>query len=394
MINISDKKIEDAIVPIFRLGFRPFFLFGASYAAIAITLWVWMFQAGQPVSLQVPALWWHVHEMLFGFSMAIVVGFVLTAVQNWTGINGTKSYRLALLVSLWFIPRVLFWTESPVWLVATIETLFIALAAYEIGFRVLKAKGWRNAFFIPLFVLALLANLASYASLQGLVPFSSSAIWQAMLWWFTILLSVMGSRVIPFFTARRLNLPKPSSILWLECLAILPLLVLFNLSFLPTEFAHLEQVMMFVSGAAHVIIVLTWQPWRTYREPLLWSLDLAYFCIPISLILRAGLSNAFAAHNMLHLFAIGALGGLVLAMITRVTMGHTGYSIYQGPNMGIAFAMLITAALVRSVGVTFWPEQIILLVNISGLLWILAFTLYVLKFGFMLLKPRIDGHPG
>ncbi|NOH69859.1 short-chain dehydrogenase [Vibrio pectenicida] len=394
MINISDKKIEDAIVPIFRLGFRPFFLLGASYAAIAIALWVWMFQAGQSDSLQVPALWWHVHEMLFGFSMAIVVGFVLTAVQNWTGINGTKSYRLALLVSLWVIPRVLFWTESPVWLIATIETLFIALAAYETGFRVLKAKGWRNAFFIPLFVLAIFANLASYASLQGIVPFSSAAVWQAMLWWFTLLLSVMGARVIPFFTARRLNFQKPQSIAWLEWLAILPLITLFVISFSPSILTQFGQFLLLLSGLAHLIIVVRWKPWRTYQEPLLWSLHLAYLCIPISLLLRAGLSNAFAAHTMLHLFAIGALGGLVLAMITRVTMGHTGYSIYQGPNMAIAFAMLMTAALIRSVGVAFWPEQIILLVNISGLLWFLAFTLYVLKFGFMLLKPRIDGHPG
>ena len=98
MLNITDKKVEEAIPPILRLGFRPFFLLGAVYAVIAVALWVWMFQNGQPATLKVPALWWHVHEMLFGFSMAIVVGFVLTAVQNWTGINGTKHHRLAVLV--------------------------------------------------------------------------------------------------------------------------------------------------------------------------------------------------------------------------------------------------------------------------------------------------------
>ena len=394
VINISDKRIEDAIIPVFRLAFRPFFLLGASYAAIAIILWVWMFQTGQPISLQVPALWWHAHEMIFGFSMAIVVGFVLTAVQNWTGINGTKSYRLALLVNLWLLPRLLFWTESPLWLIAAIESLFIAVVGYETGARVIKVKGWRNAFFIPLFVLALLANLASYASLQDIGPFSSSDVWLAMLWWFTILLSVMGARVIPFFTARRLNTLKPSAILWLEALAILPLLVLFNLSFLPTEFAHLEQVMMLVSGAAHLVIVIRWQPWRTYREPLLWSLHLAYFCIPMSLILRAGFSHTYAAHNMLHLFVIGALGGLILAMITRVTMGHTGRAIYQGPSMEIGFAALMIAAIVRSVGVTIWPEKFILLLDISGFLWVLAFTLYLVRFGFMLVTARVDGHPG
>ena len=115
MLNITDKKLEEKIPAWLRLGFRPFFLFGSIYAIVAIALWVWMFQSGQPNVLAVPALWWHVHEMLFGFSMAIVVGFVLTAVQNWTGINGTKHYTLLVLFGLWLAPRILLWTSAPLW---------------------------------------------------------------------------------------------------------------------------------------------------------------------------------------------------------------------------------------------------------------------------------------
>ena len=394
MLNITDKKVEEAIPPILRLGFRPFFLLGAVYAVIAIALWVWMFQNGQPAALKVPALWWHVHEMLFGFSMAIVVGFVLTAVQNWTGINGTKHHRLALLVGLWLLPRVLFWTPTPLWLISSIEALFIAFAAYEVGRRVIKAKGWKNLFFVPLFVLAIAANFASYATIKGMPPFPSSAVWQAMLWWFTILLSVMGGRVIPFFTARRFNFDKPQPMTWLEWTANLPLVSLFILSFFPVTFAQLGPSLMVISGLAHLVRVMRWQPWRTVKEPLVWALHLAYLCIPVSLLLRGLLDNPFAGHNMLHLFAIGALGGLILAMIARVTMGHTGRAIYQGPNMALAFAMLTAAALVRSVGVVLWPAQMMLMIDISGLLWVLAFTLYVIKFGPMLLKARVDGHPG
>ena len=394
MLNITDKKVEEAIPPILRLGFRPFFLLGAVYAVIAVALWVWMFQNGQPATLKVPALWWHVHEMLFGFSMAIVVGFVLTAVQNWTGINGTKHHRLAVLVGLWLLPRVLFWTPAPLWLISSIEALFIAFAAYEVGSRVIKAKGWKNLFFLPLFVLAIVANFASYATIKGMPPFPSSAVWQAMLWWFTILLSVMGGRVIPFFTARRFNFEKPQPMTWLEWTANLPLVSLFILSFFPVTFAQLGPSLMVISGIAHLVRVMRWQPWRTVKEPLVWALQLAYLCIPVSLLLRGLLDNPFAGHNMLHLFAIGALGGLILAMIARVTMGHTGRAIYQGPNMALAFAMLTAAALVRSVGVVLWPAQMMLMIDISGLLWVLAFTLYVIKFGPMLLKARVDGHPG
>ena len=394
MLNITDKKVEEAIVPLLRLGFRPFFLLGALYAVISIVVWVWMFQAGQPSALQVPALWWHVHEMLFGFAMAIVVGFVLTAVQNWTGINGTKHYRLGLLVLLWLLPRVLFWTPTPLWLISSIEALFLLMTTYEVGSRVVKAKGWRNLFFVPLFVLAVVANFASYAAIKGMPPFPASAVWQAMLWWFTLLLSIMGSRVIPFFTARRFQFDKPQPIVWLDWAANLPLVGLFILSFFPMTLAQLGAPLMVISGMAHLIRVMRWKPWKTLSEPLVWSLHATYLCIPISLLLRGLIDNPFATHNMLHLFAIGAIGGVILAMIARVTMGHTGRAIYQGPNMVVAFVAIIGAALVRSLGVAFDPTNMLLWINVSAALWTLAFGLFVFKFGAMLTKARVDGHPG
>lgn len=394
MLNITDKKVEERIPAWLRLGFRPFFLLGSLYAIIAISLWVWMFQAGQPSMLQVPALWWHVHEMLFGFAMAIVVGFLLTAVQNWTGINGTKHYRLLLLVALWLAPRVLLWTPVPLWLTSSIEALFLALAAYEIGSRVVKAKGWKNLFFVPLFVLAIAANFASYATIKGMPPFSSAAVWQAMLWWFTLLLSVMGARVIPFFTARRFNFEKAQPLQWLDWLANAPIAALFILSFFPMTMEQLGQPLMIVAGVAQLARFIRWKPWLTLSEPLVWSLHAAYVCLPLSLLLRGLMGNTYVAHNLIHLFAIGALAGVILAMITRVTMGHTGRAIYQGPNMSVAFFALVIAAFIRSFGVAFFPAQLFMMVNISGALWVLAFSLFVWKFGSMLITPRVDGHPG
>ncbi|MEZ9230363.1 NnrS family protein [Vibrio amylolyticus] len=394
MLNITDKKVEEAIPACLRLGFRPFFLLGSCYAVIAIALWVWMFQTGQPSALSVPSLWWHVHEMLFGFSMAIVVGFVLTAVQNWTGINGTKHYRLAVLVGLWLLPRVLFWTPAPLWLISSIEALFLAFAAFEVATRVVKSKGWRNLFFVPLFILAIVANFASYATIKGLPPFTSSAVWQAMLWWFAILLSVMGGRVIPFFTAKRFNFAKAQPLVWLDWVANLPLIFLFILSFFPVTFAQLGQPLMVIGGIGQLVRFLRWKPWLTLSEPLVWSLHAAYLCLPLSLLLRGLLQNPFANHNLIHLFAIGALAGLILAMIARVTMGHTGRAIYEGPNMSVAFVALALAGVIRGIGVTLFPGSLIMMVNISGGLWILAFTMYIGFFGYMLVTPRKDGHPG
>ncbi|NOH82998.1 short-chain dehydrogenase [Vibrio sp. 03-59-1] len=394
MLNITDKSVEERIPAYLRLGFRPFFFLGSIYAVIAIIAWVIMFQNGQPEILQVPALWWHVHEMLFGFSMAIVVGFVLTAVQTWTGVNGTKHHRLAFLVMLWIIPRILFWTPAPLWLISSIEALFLALSAYEIGFRVVRSKGWKNLFFIPLFVLAIVANFASYATIKGMPPFSSAAVWQAMLWWFTLLLSVMGGRVIPFFTAKRFNFEKAQPLVWLEWVANLPLVSLFVLSFFPLTFSQIGQEVMLFAGIAQFVRFARWKPWTTLSEPLVWSLHSAYLCIPLSLVLRGVIDNPFVSHNMLHLFAIGGLGGVILAMIARVTMGHTGRAIYKGPSMWLAFSAVLLAALVRSLGVAFMPEQMMLMINISAVLWALSFGMFVWKFGMMLLTPRVDGHPG
>ncbi|GAL24940.1 NnrS protein [Vibrio variabilis] len=394
MLNIVDKKAEEAIPAWLRLGFRPFFLLGSVYAIFAVVAWVIMYQTGQPEVLKVPALWWHAHEMIFGFAMAIVVGFVLTAVQTWTGINGTKHYRLLILVGLWVATRILFWTPVPLWLTSSIESLFIALAAYEVGFRVYRSKGWRNLFFVPLFLLAIFANFASYATIKGMPPFSSSAVWQAMLWWFTILLSVMGGRVIPFFAARRFQYEKPQPIVWLEWLSTLPLMMLFVLSFFPLSLATLGKPLMLIAGVLQLARWIRWKPWLTLSEPLVWSLMLTYLCLPLSLLYRGILTDAFAAHAMLHLFAVGALGGLVLAMISRVTMGHTGRAIYEGPNMTLAFGAIILAAVVRSVGVAVWPQHMFTMVDISAGLWAFAFAMYVYHFGKMLVTPRADGHPG
>ncbi|WP_029816294.1 NnrS family protein, partial [Vibrio parahaemolyticus] len=391
MLNITDKKVEEKIPAWLRLGFRPFFLFGPIYAIVAIALWVWMFQTGQPNALAVPALWWHVHEMLFGFSMAIVVGFVLTAVQNWTGINSTKHYTLLVIFGLWLAPRILLWTPVPLWLTSSIEAVFLLFVAYEVGIRVYRAKGWRNLFFVPLFLLAIFANFASYATIKGMPPFTSSAVWQAMLWWFTLLLSVMGGRVIPFFTARRFNFEKAQPLPWLDWFANLPLVMLFVLSFFPVTFAELGNPLMLFAGVAQLVRFVRWKPWLTLSEPLVWSLHAAYLCLPLSLILRGAWGDAFASHNLIHLFAIGALGGLILAMIARVTMGHTGRMIYKGPNMSLAFAAITAAALVRSFAVIFDPANMMLWIDISGGLWIVAFGLFVWRFGMMLVTPRVGG---
>ncbi|MGB2078931.1 MAG: NnrS family protein [Vibrio sp.] len=392
-MQITDKKIEDKIPPLLRLGFRPFFLLGSVYALCIVPLWVWMFQTGQSLSLQVPPLWWHAHEMLFGFGMAIVAGFTLTAVQTWTGIAGTKSKRLGVLVGIWIVVRLMFWLPVPLWLTSSVEALFLLLLAYEMGFRVIKAKGYKNLFFIPLILLAIGVNFASYATIKGMPPFTSSAIWQAMLWWFMLLISIMGARVIPFFTARRFEFTKAQPKLWLDFAANLPLLLLMVLSFFPLQ-TELTRYVLIIGGGFGLLRMLRWRGWVSIREPLVWSLHLAFACLPLAMLWKGLSGNALVVHHLTHLLAIGALTGVILAMISRVTMGHTGRQIYQGPKMGLAYTLLFLAALIRGVLVGYFPAQMMLWINLAAMCWVISFGFYLKYFAPMLCRPRPDGHPG
>lgn len=400
MLNIVDKTKEDRVIPLFRLGFRPFFLLASLYAVLCIPVWLWLRSQGQLDLLAVPALWWHAHELLFGFAMAVVMGFVLTAVQNWTGVPGTKSWPLAGLVGLWLLPRMLFWTPTPLWIILLCESMFILACAIAVGKRVIAMKRWRNLFFVPLFIAAMLVNALSYLSIPGQplissdLPFTSSAIWQAMIWWFALLLSIMGARVIPFFTAKRLQSEPAKPIRWLEWGANLPLLALFVISLIPTSNHDWVSPILLIGALFQGLRLYRWQGYKTLHEPLLWSLHLGYAFIPLSLLIF-GL-NLLPGYwpILLHLITIGSLGGVILAMITRVTMGHTGRNIYQGPNMSKAFLALACAALVRTLAVVFWPQWMNPLLWLSAGLWCLAFALFAYHFGPMLLRPRIDGHPG
>ncbi|MBU2706654.1 NnrS family protein [Zooshikella marina] len=394
MINIIDRQYEARIHPLLRLGFRPFFLFGALYAVIALGIWLWSFRYGQPTWLTAPALWWHAHEMFFGFAMAIVVGFLLTAVQNWTGIQGTKEKRLLLIITLWLIPRLLFWLPVPLWVVAVLETLFITFACWEVGYRVVNAKRWQNLLFLPMLFIAILANLASYASVLRIWDIPVLAIWQAVLWWFILLISIMAGRVVPFFTARKLNCDKPQPILWLELIANLSLLCLLVLCFFPNLNQLFYKSLLLIAGLSQLIRMIRWLGYRTFKEPLLWSLHLFYLCIPLGLLVSGLTHNPWIQHTMLHIFAIGGLGGMILAMIPRVSMGHTGRNIYQGPCFWPAFVSLIAAVFIRTVGVILFPTQLQSLVLLAGIFWMISFTLFAIVFGPMLIKPRADGQPG
>ncbi|MDR8524591.1 NnrS family protein [Shewanella fidelis] len=403
MLNIDDPKETEKIPAIFRLGFRPFFLGGAAVAMLFVPLWLltWFYPQYSLFQtdfwVKVVPLWWHPHEMLFGFALAIVCGFLLTSVQTWTNQPGMKGWVLAMTFACWLLARLtlLLPVSIPLWLPAILDSLFLSFTAIKLWRCIYKVKQWHNIGFPIMLFVAMSINLLSYYALSQRDFSLSQQIWQAMLWWLGLLITIVGGRVIPFFTAIRIKQTKPNPIPVLDksLIAIMVLLVAQAIAqFMPTL---LEQILLFAAAVLHFVRWSRWFPHKTLAEPMLWSLQLSYLLLPITLFLLAwNIHDEMAYRHLLHLFAIGTLAGICLSMISRVSLGHTSRNIYQGPNMIIAFACLPIAAILRAVMPIWVPELYQTWLWLAGGLWSLAFAMFVINYAAILSKPRVDGRPG
>lgn len=395
MMKITENT--DAMMPLWRLGFRPFFLAGAALAVIAMILWLGVLTgtlagwhpAGGPLA-------WHRHEMMFGFGIAIVAGFLLTAVQNWTASPGLAGRPLALLALVWLAGRLVWLVNAPLWMLLPVDAAFLPLAAFVIGRQLWRVKQKRN---YPVAGLLLLMAIANLLALTGLAQDNDN--WQrqgvhAALWLLAALMGLIGGRVIPFFTQR--GLLRPTQVTPIPALdrvamgsaVLAALLTASGLSLTPSPWLA---VVFLVMGFSTLIRLARWHDRGIWGVPLLWSLHVAFLWLalaPIGVALwHLGLITTYS--QPLHALTIGAMGGLILAMIARVTLGHTGRPLQPPAAMNIAFIALNLAALTRVFLLPGAPAHQLWL---SGALWITAFGLYLWHYARMLLTPRVDGMSG
>lgn len=401
MMQITDLQKEQKILPLLRLGFRPFFLFGALFSIIAIMLWLFILQGKTALQPLGGGYWWHIHEMIFGFSAAIIAGFLLTAVQNWTGLKGIQNKSLLFLVCLWLIARValLVPTLFGETITMLLDLAFLPAVAIFLGRPIIAIKQYRNLFFVPLLVLFTVVNTQMYLSLTHAELFSMQYSAYAGVMLVTFLMSVMVGRVGPMFTANGTQTPKVENIAWLDKLT--------NGSIAVTTFYLLlhpfYQINLQVLGALCIfaslfqaIRIFRWRPWITIKVPLLWSLHLAVIFIVFGLFL-VGLSyfsEQLVSSHLWHILTIGAIGGLILAMISRVSLGHTGRMLTPPKTMSIAFFLIFISAIVRSLCPLIWPEATFTFYHASAGFWYISFGLFVYHYAPMLLKARQDGRPG
>lgn len=389
MLNIDDPRKTQATPAPLRLGFRPFFLLGSLVSLAGISLWVLALSGAFHFTPHGGALWWHGHEMLFGFVVAIIAGFLLTAVQNWTGVPGLSGYPLLALVLLWLAPRLLLpFSDVPFVLVMSLDLAFLPATALALGSSVVKVKQWRNLIFVPILLLLASCNALSYfALLDGNAVLAQKALHGGALA-IILIVALLGGRVIPFFTERASDYQRKPNLWYLDAGTFASLLAL-----LIAIVFSVEEMVRPMAGIASVIIFLRWHRWgwlQSFQVPLLWSLHLSYAFIPIGLALIA-LGQPFSAG--FHAMTAGGMGGMILAMMARVSLGHTGRTLTPPKPMVFGFGIMLFAVVMRVLAGLI-SVYYLSFIALSALAWVMAFGIFILFYGPMLLTPRADGRPG
>jgi uncharacterized protein involved in response to NO len=377
---------------LFALGFRPFYLLASLYAALSVPLWVLQFSGLLPQAyLKGPV--WHAHEMLFGFALAVIVGFLFTAGRNWTGQPTPTGATLAALAGLWVAARVLVLT--PYGAAAAIANVAFPLAAaVALAIPFVRARNRRNYFFVALLLLMALAAGVVHAAHAGLGDLPAWAGLQLGLDVVLFILAVMGGRVIPMFTNNGVPGAAATRHPLVERAALGLVLALAAADAAGLDGGALALVAG-LAGLAHGLRWLRWQPWKTRAVPLVWVLHLAYAWVPVHLALRAAAAlGAVAPSLATHALTVGAIGGLVIGMMTRTARGHTARPLRADRADTACYVLVLSACLVRVLVPLLAPTLTLPAIQASAVLWSAGFALFALRYAPVLTRARLDGRPG
>jgi len=381
------------------LGFRPFYLLAALLAMLSVPLWALQF-SGLLASGGLRGSVWHAHEMVFGYALAIVIGFLFTAGRNWSGRATPTGRPLMALVALWVLARVLVLTPW-LWASLAVNVAVPWLAAWGL-WRALHAGGNRRNYFFVGLLLALglataalhLGQLGLWAALQlPVAPFQGLGLPLALdLLLFTI--AVMAGRVLPMFSNNGVPGMNARREPRLERVALAALLLLAASDAMGMN-GPVMLLALLPALLAHSLRFALWQPWKTLSNPLVWVLHAAYAWLLLHLALRAAAALGWLpAASATHALTVGLIGLMTLGMITRTALGHTGRPLKAGPVETAAYLALLAAAVLRVFLPLLLPAALLWAVWLSALCWTLAFALYLWRYGPMLLRPRVDGLPG
>ena len=382
----------------FALGFRPFFLGSALYALLAMGLWTLVYRGATPpgVDLFGPPMWWHAHAMVFGYALAVVAGFLLTAVRNWTGIQTARGWTLGGLFSLWAAARVMPHLGAPLVATAVVDVLFGLGLVTAVTIPLVRAGRWRDvATFSTKLLTITVANALVYLAAMGIGSGLRVGLYLGLYVVLAIILTI-GKRVFAFFIERGLEgdveLPRAPGLAKASLASFLAFVVVDLVWPGSVGSAALASCVALVNGRRLVL----WAHPGVWRRPLLWVLVLAYAWIVAGFALLAaealGLVRPLLA---VHALTTGGVGMVTVGMMARVSLGHTGREIYAPrPLLGVCFGALMGSAVVRVLVPLTGLVEYGLAMLVSQVLWMVAFAIFVGVYAPILMTARVDGKPG
>jgi uncharacterized protein involved in response to NO len=381
---------------LFNLGFRIFFLGASVYSIIAIMFWMGIFAFNISLPIDgLSAFQWHAHEMIFGYSMAVIAGFLLTAVKNWTGIQTVHGLPLAAIFCLWLIARILF-LFGTINIAAIFDLLFVLAVIVATAMPVIQAKNWRQLGILSKLVLLAIFNSFFYLGYSGILEQGLHWGIYGGLYLVMGLILTLGGRVIPFFTERgvgyEVKLYNPK---WTTLAGLLIFLVFF----ISELFLHNQTITGLTAAGLFIVYSIRLMGWYTagiWKKPLLWSLHIAMLFINFGFLLFA-LSSYFDISKFIaiHALAYGGIGMVTLSMMARVSLGHTGRNINEPPKVvNYIFITILAGAILRVFFPLFFPADYLVWILSSQVLWLIAFLLFVITYAPIFIKARIDGQFG
>lgn len=394
-INQESSSSTFLHLPLFAIGFRAFFLLAGLAALLLIMLWKVIYSGKLPGTGYFPNNLWHAHEMLLGYTTAVIAGFLLTAVRSWTGMATCSGAVLAGLCLLWLYGRIVpfYAGDIPAGFIAIIDFSFLPVLAYQISKPILSAKHYQSLVFIGLLVMMACGNALMHLEALG---WANNTAWlgtQLLVGTIIVMILVIAGRIFPFFTERGLPGVLPLRNPLLDQLSIAAAVLVFAMQIAAAP-AGLLTVAALAAAALNLGRVAGWHVFRVWYVPLLWILYIGYGWIILGFVFIALAAYKLVLPSLaLHAFTMGGIGVLTLGMMARVSLGHTGRVLRVSKAMEIAFVAINLAVAVRLFVPLAFPAGYAQTVYASITLWLLAFLLFAFVYAPILTGPRADGQP-
>jgi uncharacterized protein involved in response to NO len=391
-------SLKDNSPVILQTGFRIFFLGAALYAVVSMAFWLWFYVAGRNVFVAMPLTVWHGHEMIYGFTAAVIAGFLLTAVMNWTGLPTLSGRPLLVLFLLWAAARLFAFMPSsfPIWPMAVCDSAFFLFLTAAVMRPIIAAKQWKQSAVFSKLILMFVSGVVFYMALAaGDLDTERKSLRFAVYMILSLILTI-SRRVLPFFIERGVGYSvtlRNSKVLDISSLVLLVAFAVIDIFFkAPAAVA----VMCALLAVIHILRLAGWYTPGIWKKPLLWILFIGYLFLIVGFILKTA---AILGHKpddaALHAWTAGGIGIFTLGMMARVSWGHTGRNIAEAPaGLPLVFIPLALGAVIRTFFPIFAEEQYILWIGLSQFLWMFAFLLYLVLYFKVLISPRPDGKAG